>query len=428
MIFLDPTLITNIVIVIVLISLSAFFSATETAFSSINRIRIKSYAEAGNKKAKTVLKLVQFYDKTLSSILIGNNIVNIASASLGTIIFTRLFGPSGVGISTVFMTIVVLIFGEILPKSFAKTNAESFALNVAYIMNLISAIFTPFTWLITKLKSGIIRKKNDYDDSKTPSVTEEELKSIIEEIEDEGVLEKKESHLARMALDFDDITVSEILVPRVDVVAVDIEDTPDEIFNVFLNEKFSRIPVYEKNIDNIIGIINMRDFFKNFHKGEDIDLKSIMMKPVFVPPAKKISELLSELQKKKVHMCVVTDQYGGTLGIITIEDIVEELVGEIWDEYDEVPEYITKISENKFEALGDLNIYDMFDMLDMDEPDDEFKSNTLGGTVAEKLGRIPNIGDVCKIGSLNITVIETSSNRVTKLLVEKEQLSETENE
>ena len=416
---MDTKLIIYIVSIIALVAMSAFFSATETAFSSINRIRVKGYAENGNKKAVTALKLAQFYDKTLSAILIGNNIVNILSASLGTILFTNIFGASGVGISTVVMTIVVLLFGEIMPKSFAKANAESFALNVAYIMNFICIIFTPFTFVIMKLKALLIRGKGD--DEKAPSVTEEELKTIIEEIEDEGVLEAKEGQLAKMALDFDEITVSEILVPRVDVVAVDVEDSLDSIYNTFITERFSRIPVFEKTIDNIIGIINIREFFQKYHKNEQFDIKSIMLKPIFVPPAKKISELLTELQKSKMHMSIVTDQYGGTLGIITIEDIVEELVGEIWDEYDEVTEAITKRGEDKYDVMGDTNIYDLCDMLDIDEPEEDFQSNTLGGTVAELLGKIPAIGDTCEFGVLKITVTGVVANRVTKLFVEKTQ-------
>lgn len=405
------------ILVIILIALSAFFSATETAFSSVNRIRLKNYAGEGNKRAAKTLKIAEDFDRALSAILIGNNIVNIASASIGTLIFSKLMGdgPAAVTASTVVMTVMVLIFGEVLPKSMAKENAERFSLSVTPVLSAIIFILTPFTAMLVGLKKLVTRWF--HNDRKDPSVTEEELKYIIEEIEDEGVLEEQESELVQSALDFDEITVGEILTPRVDVVALNIDDSPDKILSVFQNDNHSRLPVYEKSIDSIIGILNARTFYNAYLKNNHPDIRTLIQDTVFVPPTKKISVLLKELQHEKLQLAVVVDQYGGTIGIITVEDILEELVGEIWDENEDAVEDILPIGENQFEVNGDMNVYDMLEELELDYPQFKSSSNSVSGWAFEMFEHIPEIGESFTYENLAVTVKELEEQRITKLLV-----------
>ena len=404
------------ILVILLIALSAFFSATETAFSSVNRIRLKNYAGEGNKRAAKTLKIAEDFDRALSAILIGNNIVNIASASIGTLIFSNLMGdgPAAVTASTVVMTVVVLIFGEVLPKSMAKENAEQFSLSVTPVLSAIIFILTPFTAMLVGLKKVVTRWFRN--DRKDPSVTEEELKYIIEEIEDEGVLEEQESELVQSALDFDEITVGEILTPRVDVVALNIDDSPEKILSVFQNDNHSRLPVYEKSIDSIIGILNARTFYNAYLKNQHLDIRTLIQDTVFVPPTKKISVLLKELQREKLQLAVVVDQYGGTIGIITVEDILEELVGEIWDENEDAVEDMLPIGENQFEVNGDMNVYDMLEELELDYPQFKSSSNSVSGWAFETFEHIPEIGESFTYEDLTVTVKELEEQRITKLV------------
>ena len=302
---------------VILIALSAFFSASETSISGASRVRLRSYAEDGNKKAKRTLKLMDDFDKTISAILIGNNIVNIATSSIFTFIAVNLFGNGGVGIATAFTTVVVLIFGEIIPKTTAKANADSFSMFVSGPISAISFVFSPISSLLTGIKGVIVRTPVD----EKPSITEEELKFIIEETKDEGVLEEQESQLAQSALEFDEIRLSQVLTPRVDMVALDIELTPEEMLKTMLTQQFSRLPVYEEGIDNIIGILHERDFLSEYAKGNKPDVRKIMKKPEFMPENLKISHALAKMQKGKFQLALVTDQYGGTLGVVTIENI-----------------------------------------------------------------------------------------------------------
>lgn len=410
---MDDTL--SIVILVILIGLSAFFSASETAFSTVNRIRLKNYANNGDKKAKRALKIGEDYDRALSAILIGNNIVNIASASIGTIIFTTAFGPSGLGISTLVMTILVLIFGEILPKTFAKENSEKFCLNISWILSGIMWLLTPLNIIFVGLKN-IVSKKFKNGENK-PSVTEEELKYIIEEIEDEGVLEEHESELIRSALDFDEITVNKISTPRVDVVSCEINDDIEKIKDLFLSEKYSRIPVYEKTIDNIVGVISEKVFLCEYLTNKNFDIRNIMQTTSFVPPTKKISELLKELQKSKTHLSVVTDQYGGTIGIITMEDILEELVGEIWDEQDEEIEDYVILSQDVYEVNGDMNVYDFLEDIEYDYSNLKINSNSINGWILEILKKIPEKFETFNFENLEFTITEIEEQRILKVKI-----------
>lgn len=400
----------SIFLIIMLVLLSAFFSSTETAFSSVSRIRLKNLMNCGNKKAKKALEIVENYDSALSAVLIGNNIVNIAAASVGTLFFTRIFPIYGALISTIALTIIILIFGEVIPKSLAKENPEKFALSVSGAVVFLLIIFKPIIWALIKIKSFIATK---FVASNTnPSVTEQELKFIIEEIEDEGVLNEYESELMQSALDFDDITVSEVLTPRVDVVAVDITDDIEHIKDVFYTEGYSRIPVYDKSIDNIIGILNEKDFIKKYFKVKDFNIRSLLKQTIYAPPKKRIAELLKEMQQQKIHLSVVTDQYGGTQGIITIEDIIEELVGEIWDEQDEVTNDITATSANNYIVSADINVYDLFEHFDINEQLYTGQSQTLGGWALELFGKIPQKGDFFEFDIMHIVVDDVTEQRI----------------
>ena len=423
---MDTNTIGILIAVIILIALSSFFSATETAFSSVNKVRLKNYISSGNKRAARALKMAQDYDKTLSAVLIGNNIVNIAAASLGTILFTKLMGDAGVGISTIVMTIVVLIFGEVLPKSMAKLHSETFALRVTNVMFVLIKVFYPLIFLLTGI-SKIFAKKTASEEA-APSVTEEELKVIIEEIEDEGVLEHHESELVQSALEFDDITVDEILTPRVDVVAVELNDSPDEIKQTFFDEGFSRLPVYDKTIDNVIGVLNQKDFIKAYLQNKSVNIRSFLQKVEFVPPKKHIAELLKELQMKKIHIAIVTDQYGGTLGIVTLEDIVEELVGEIWDESDTIKNEFVKLYDNTYRVSGDMNLYDFFDRLDIKTDGYDGQSQSLSGFALEQFEKIPEVYDSFDYQNLHITVESVVEKRITSFIVKVNPIEEKKEE
>ena len=410
----DPANLGQYILLVVLIAMSAFFSASETAFSSVNKIRLKNYASDGNRKAEKALKVAEDFDRMLSAILIGNNIVNIASASIGTVIFTKMMGPAGAAVSTVVMTVLVLIFGEILPKSYAKQNSEKVTMNFSAPLNVIMVVLTPLVWIFTKLQSLVKSKKGEED---TPSVTQEELKFIIEEIEDEGVLQEQESELLQSALEFQDITVDEILTPRVDLIAADVNDSVEEIKALFMEHRYSRIPIYEKTVDSIIGVLWERDFFRELINGNEIDVSKLIRKTVFVPEKQRISALMHELQKSKIHMAVVTDSYGGTVGIVTLEDIVEELVGEIWDEKDEVVETVRKLSDNEYIVDADLNIFDMLEELELELKDFEPESNTVGGWVLEEMKKIPEQGESFEYAPLTVTIEEVGEKRVEKVKV-----------
>lgn len=404
----------NIILIAVLLLFSAFFSSCETAFSSVNKIRLKNYASDGNKRAEQALDIANKFDNALTAILIGNNIVNIASTSISTVLFTKLFGNKGVGIATAVMTILVLIFGEILPKSYAKENAEKLALLFTPFLRILIVVLKPIIIVFSGLKK--IVEKLAGNSEKKPSVTEAELKYIIDEIEEEGVLEEQESDLVRSALEFDEIQVSEILIPRVKVVAVEINTPVDEIREIFLTEFYSRIPVYEKSIDNIIGIITYKDFFKKV-VGQKSDISGIIQEVLHISDLKLISEALKEMQSRKTHMAIVMDQYGGTKGIITMEDIIEELVGEIYDENDEVITTFQKISDNVYEVSGGLSINDMIEKLDINN-EIVTSANTAGGWVMELMGHIPAENETIQTDIFKITVISADEQTVNKIRIE----------
>lgn len=394
----------------VLIILSAYFSATETAFSSLNRIRIKNMAAEGNKRAKLTLKLCDKFDNLLSTILVGNNIVNIMSSSLATALFCVYFPQNGVAISTVVMTVVVLIFGEISPKSMAKEKPEQFAMFSAPIINFLCIVFTPVTFIFAQLKRGITAI---FHLSGNSGITEAELLTMVEEAQNDGGIDENEGDLIKSVIEFYDLDVADILIPRVDVVAVDCEDTNEEIDKIFDETRFSRLPVYKDTIDNIVGIINYKDFQYRV-LGKKDKLESIISQPVYVLENMKISDLLKLLQQKKSHLAIVTDEYGGTVGVVTLEDVIEELVGEIWDEHDVVIQEIIPVAENTYRISCNANLDKLEELLDIKI---EAESTTVGGWVTETLERIPVVGDNFESEGMSVTVTKADERRVSEVMV-----------
>lgn len=401
----------SLVIIIGCIIMSAYFSATETAFSSLNRIRIKNMAEKGNKRAGLVLKLSENYDGLLSTILIGNNIVNIASASLATVIFVKLLGDeAGASISTVVTTIVVLIFGEVSPKSIAKESPEQFAMFSAPFLNAFMVLLTPANYLFKqwkKLLSVLIRTSGD------SGITEEELLAIVEEAKQDGGIDEQEGSLIKSAIEFTELEAMDIATPRVDVTGIPVDADKEEIAAVFGETGYSRLPVYKDKIDDIIGIIYQKDFYNQVYRGV-CGVEAIVRPALYVAKSKKINVLLKELQKNKMHIAVVIDEFGGTMGIVTLEDILEELVGEIWDEHDVVVQEIEKISDQEYLVLGNTSVEKLFEELSAEE---EFESFTVSGWVMELAERIPEEGDVLYYENMTITVMKMKDRRVEQVRI-----------
>ncbi len=403
----------SFVIIIFCIIMSAYFSATETAFSSLNRIRIKNMAEKGNKRALLVLRMSENYDSLLSTILIGNNIVNIASASLATVLFVSMLGDDlGPSMSTLVTTIVVLIFGEVSPKSIAKESPESFAMFSAPFLNILVKLLTPANFLFMqwkKLLSLIVKTSGD------DTITEEELLTIVEEAEQGGGIDKEESLLIQNAIEFNELEAMDILTPRVDVVAIANDTSKDEIAKIFTKTGYSRLPVYEENIDNIVGILYQKDFY-NYMVPSDDTLENHIRPVLFITKNRNVGDLLKELQNKKMHIAVILDEFGCTVGIITLEDILEELVGDIWDEHDTIVHEIEVISDTEYLVSGKANIENVLDELDAGEETDVM---TVGGWVMKMLHRIPTEGDTFTNDNLEVKVTQMNGRRIEKVYIRK---------
>ena len=412
---MDTGLILSIIALVALITLSAYFSATETAFTSLNKIRIKNLAQSGNKKARSVYNLLQNSDRLLSTILIGNNIVLIIATTIATLLFTKQYGPAGVSISTAVMTVVVLIFGEISPKILAKDSPESFAMFSSSILKLFLFLLTPVNFLVMlwrKLLSKLFKTKDDQ------GITEEELITLIDEAENEGGINSQEGELIRSAIEFNDTDVEEILTPRVDVIAIE-EDTPmQEIAQIFRLHGYSRLPVYRGSIDTIIGVLHEKDFYTLLYR-EATTIKNAITNVITATENMKIPTLLRLLQQDKSHIAIVVDEFGGTQGIVTLEDILEELVGEIWDEHDEVIELYKKVSDTVYHVSGNANFEDMLEALDIRQLKKEYDSQSVSGWVIEEFGRLPKQGDGFMYGPHAVTITQTDFRRVTEIKIEK---------
>lgn len=403
----------KIVCLIILVAFSSFFSASETAFSSLNKIRLKMMADEGNRRAALAYSMTENFDKLLSTVLIGNNIVNIASTSLATILFMEIFGSkNGPTISTAVMTVLVLIFGEVTPKSIAKEMPEKFAIFASPLLKLLMVVFTPFVAFFAAWKN-MLKKMFHFKSDDT--ITGDELINIVDEAESGGGIDEEESDLIRSAIQFSDFSLEDILTPRVDIVAVDENDSPEEIERVFGESGFSRLPVYRESLDDIIGFIHIRDFTK-YVLGSGYPVNKIIRNVIFVTDQTAISDLLKQMQIKKSHMAVVLDEYGGTIGIATMEDILEELVGEIWDESDEIIEEFKTLDDGRVMVLCGASLAKMFDYLGIVPPEDT-DAVSVGGWVTEHLEKIAEEGDSFEYENLEITVTKTENHRVLEIAV-----------
>lgn len=404
---------TSLLLMAVLVAFSAYFSATETAFSSLNRTRLRVLAEKGDKRAALASSLSEQYDKMLTSILIGNNIVNIALSSLCTLLFIHLMGDGGATVATAVATVVVLVFGEVTPKSLAKESPERFAMFSAPFLRMVMWVLSPFAWLFSRLKKLVGRVVRSGGER---HMTQEELLMLVDEVQQEGGLDKDEHELLRSAIEFTDRDAEDILTHRVDLEAVPADASPEEVARVFGESRFSRLLVYGTDIDDIVGVIHQSDFYADGLQGGK-PLSALMTPPLFVPKSIRISVLLRLLQRKKAHIAVVTDGYGGTLGIVTMEDILEELVGEIWDEHDEVVEDIRREGAGVWTVSGGADLYRLLDRLGLDGR--QVESASVTGWVMERLGRVPEPGDTFTEGPWRITVTAADERRVRQLRVEK---------
>ncbi len=403
-----------ITIMAVCLVMSAYFSATETAFSTVNKTKLKALAEKGNKKADLVLKLSEKYDKLISTILIGNNIVNILFSSIATLLFVDILKNQQIGatVSTIVATVIVLVFGEITPKTLARVHSESFSMSTAQILKFFLTLMMPITALFSLWRKLIFKL---FGSKEEEGVSQEELLILVEEGQQEGSIDTDEGELLKNVIEFTDQRAEEILTHRVDLEALPSDATKEEIAETFTQTRFSRLLIYEDNIDNIVGVIHQKDFYVNGGVYEG-DIKDIWSPPLFVHQTEKISNLLKLLQEEKSHIAVVLDEYGGTLGIVTMEDILEELVGDIWDEHDEVIEEYNEIGERTYLVDGTVSVDDFCEKFDLSEIESD--SVSLGGWLAEKLEKVPDEGDIYESEFAIFKVEKCESHRVTLVRVE----------
>ena len=399
------------IVIGLLILCSSFFSCIETAFSCVSTARLKK----GNKKAKNALFITENFDKALTTILIGNNVVNLGCSSLATVLCMNIFQNFAAAISTGLTTILVLTFGEIIPKCIGKEKSEAVALNTAIILKGLMIVLTPLSFLFIAIKTGALKLLNIRNDS--PTVTEDELKYIIEHSENEGVLEEEESEMVQSALEFDEKSAFEVLTPRVDMLALDIDDDFETNKNKILTERYSRVPVYKENLDNILGILYTRDYLEELIDGKTPDIKLLINDAFFTYKSRKLSALMNDLRKNQVNMAIVTDEYGGTLGIVTMEDLIEEIVGEIYDEDEDIEKEYTKLRENCYFVSGDLEFDQLLELTDREDFDNDTESHTVGGFIFEHMGRIPKEGDKFEIDGLSFEVYKVEERRIISAIV-----------
>ncbi len=414
---------------VICIMLSSFFSASEMSFSSCSKLRIENLKDVGEKKAIAAYKIIEKFDDALGAILIGNNLVNIAASSLGSILIIELFGDDRMAwLSTVIITISVIIFGETIPKIIAKKKANKLSLAFAYPVRFLEIILTPLVKLTVVLINLITKniKSEDEDVDEDDAIDEaiEELSSIIETAEDEDVLDEDQSELVQAAIDFLDVSAVEVMTSRVDLVSIDIDDDPKENEKIIFESGCSRIPVYRDNIDNIIGILYTNHYLKARTESESVDIESLLMKPLYVYKATRLTSVLDQLREAQIHIAIVCDEYGGTIGVVTMEDILEEIVGDIWDETDVIEEDVKELSETKFVVDGDLAIADFCELVDIEEDEFEAESETVGGWALEHFETYPEDGDTFEDEGLKVKIMNIEDRRIDKLYVEK--IEETE--
>ena len=397
-------------LIVLLVICSAFFSLTETAFTGANRVRLKKMSNDGDKRADKALEMLEDYDKFLTTNLIGVNVVNIASSTIATVMFVAIFGDLGSVVNIVVMTLVSLTFCEIIPKSVAKKSPEKWCVKTCKSFGVLLKVLSPVSWLFTKLTKAI-------GEEESSTMSDEELEVLIDECEDDGVLKGNESELIKSAIRFDDVQVGELCIPRMDIPAVSTDATPKELADLISESGFSRIPVYSGTIDDIVGVVYAKEYFTRDHRGEPCAIEDLMKPVKYVPESMKASELLNDFQRTKVHMAVVLDSYGGTIGIITLEDVLEALVGEIWDESDEVLEDIVANVDGSLTVKGSASVYDVMDALGRDFSLGGYEEQTITGYIMFRTGRSPVVGDTVDSDGVTIRVLSVEGHRVRECRV-----------
>ena len=403
------------ILLVLLVLMSAFFSSAETALINMSKIRLKHLVKENVKNADKLEKLYEDSNKLIGAILIGNNIVNVATSSIATIITTSRFSNAGLGISVGLTTLVILIFGEITPKNLALQNSESISLFVAPIILFLVRIFTPILFIlnnISKLLSSLLGQRND---DKKPTITQDELKTIVDVSNQEGVLQTDETEMIQNIFEFKDLTVDDIMIQRRDIVAISSDMSYDEIIEIFKNRQLSRLPIYEDTIDDIIGVLYAKDLFFNEHNKEEFDIKTLMREPVFVNEFVKISDFFKKMQQVKTHIAIVLDEYGGVAGIVTMEDLVESIVGDIYDEYDQQDEEVRKVKENIYVINGNSKLTEIQELLQVELVSKDYES--LGGYLMDKMGKIPTQGDIYEDDNFKFVISSMDKNRINKVKV-----------
>lgn len=414
-----------ILALLVCFALSAFFSSSEMALSAANRLRLESAAEDGDRRAAGALRLLERFDNALGAILIGNNLVNVAASSLSSVIALYVAAKAGLTqglcatVATVLVTLVVIVFGEAIPKILAKKNANRLSLSVAGPVWILSLLLRPLVWCAVTATEAITRRLPAPEEEDAQEAAVEELQSIIETAEDEEVIDNERSELLQAALDFGDISASEVMTSRVDMVAIDIDDDWEDVLRAVNEAPYSRLPVYKGDTDNIIGVLHLNALFRALLDGEPVDIRPLLSEPCWIYKTVKLPAVLEELKRRKTHLAIVTDEYGGTAGVISMEDVLESLVGDIWDETDEVEPEVVETREGAWELDGDMSIGDFLDLAGIDEDDFDFESETVGGWVMELLEGFASPGDVLTYRDLTITVLETDDKRVEKVRVSR---------
>lgn len=402
--------------IIVLIMMSAFFSGSETAYATANRLRLKAAADSGKRSAKMAFRLYESFDRVLITILIGNNLVNIGASAVATVIAVMLLGEGGAWLATLIMTILIITFGEVLPKIAASRSAGRFAARTSILLTALDTVLFPLVWLMQKLCNGMDRLWRKRIPAES-AMTEDDLETIFDTVEDEGIIDEERADLLQSALEFDDVLAYEILTPRVDMLAVDIDDPPAEILEEIIDVPFSRIPVYRDTVDNVIGILHLNHVLKELVDEQSLDVGEIMLPPVFVHKTMPLPDVLKTMKRKKSHLVIVTDEYGGTMGLLTMEDVLEQLVGDIWDESDVIEDEFIPLGNNRYDVGADMRLEDFFDELDIDDRDLDQDNTTLGGWTVAEIGRYPRVGDSFDYQNLTITVKKREKLRVMRLLV-----------
>ncbi len=412
-------MINYIIVIAVLILLSAFFSGSEMSLSSANRMRLDGMAQNGSKRARMAVTVMDNFDDALSAILIGNNLVNIISSALASVFTITYFGETWTWLSTLCMTLIVILFGETIPKIVAKKNANRLAVSVAYIIRVLMFIFKPFIVILVGSVNLVTLPLKGDNKGQYDHAAVEELQSIIDTAEDEDVLDEERSELLKNAIDFSETSASEAMTARVDVAALDIDDDFESVMELVDEAGYSRLPVYRDSIDNIIGVLSLNHLLKAMVDEREPNIEALLMEPHYVYKTIKLPQVLSELRREKKHLAVVTDEYGGTLGVITLEDVLEEIVGDIWDETDDVEPEVVERSEGEYELDGDMSVSDFTELLDISEATFDFDSETVGGWTLEVFGGFPEEGQSFMYDNLQVTVLAMDDRRVDRVLIKR---------